>query len=145
MERLVREDARGLVLRLPQVVGLGGNPNTLTNFLHARIESGEQFDVWTLAERNLIDVADVAMIGEHIIEHAETFSSVVAVADVQSSAMLTIVHEMERVMGRKANYHCVRRGEPLEIDTSECAIAAEAVGVKLGPGYLTRLLKNYYG
>lgn len=145
MERMVLEDARGLVLRLPQVVGPGGNPNTLTNFLHARIESGEHFEVWTLAERNLIDVADVALIGEHVIEHADTFPSVVSIADVRASAMLTIVHEMERAMGRSANYHCVRRGDPLEIDTDACVIAAEAVGVKLGPGYLTRLLEKYYG
>jgi len=56
MESRVLADERGRVFRLPQVVGEGGNPHTLTNFLSQRIQSGEHFEVWVRSERNLIDV-----------------------------------------------------------------------------------------
>jgi nucleoside-diphosphate-sugar epimerase len=144
MEALVAADPRGLVLRLPQVVGRGGNPHTLTNFLRARIASGQIFDVWTLAERNLIDVEDVATIGVHIIDHSEDFSVVVPIADLRSSSMLLIVNEMERAMGSAANYRKVERGAPFPIDTTACERAARNVGIRLGDGYLRRLIEKYY-
>lgn len=145
MERIVLADPRGLVLRLPQVVGRGGNAHTLTNFLSARIATHQPFDVWTRAERNLIDVEDVAAIGGHIIANPECYSSLVSVADLRSSSMLLIVEEMERAIGRSACYRKLQKGAPFPIDTTECERAAGAVGVSLDAQYLRRLLVKYYG
>ena len=144
MERIVLADPRGLVLRLPQVVGRGGNAHTLTNFLSARIASHQPFDVWTRAERNLIDVEDVAAIGGHIIANPKSYSRLVSVADLRSSSMLLIVEEMERAIGRPACYRKVERGAPFPIDTKECERAAGAIGLSLGAQYLRRLIVKYY-
>lgn len=145
MESLVLSDPRGLVLRLPQVVGAGGNPHTLTNFLHSRIESGLPFDVWALAERNLIDIDDVASIGGHIIENRADFESMVPVAAINSKTMLYIVQEMERVLGKSANYRALEKGVPFPIDTEQCQRAAARLDIQLGEGYVPRLLQKYYG
>ena len=145
MEERVLDDPRGRVFRLPQVVGEGGNPHTLTNFLRARIESGQSFDVWAHAERNLIDIADVGAIGSHVLRQPGDFPKLMSLADVRSTNMLDIVHSMERVLDRRGIYRVLEQGVPFPIDTADCERAAIACGIRLGDGYLTALLRKYYG
>lgn len=143
MEALILADPRGQVFRLPQVVGSGGNPNTLVNFLRARIESGEHFQVWAHAERNLIDIDDVARIATHVLQHAQDYPRMMALADLRSSNMLTIVRQLEQTMGRKGNYVVLEKGALFPIDTDDCQRAASRCGVALGSGYLEALLAKY--
>ncbi|MGE8587780.1 NAD-dependent dehydratase [Stenotrophomonas sp. JAI102] len=145
MEVKVLADPRGRVFRLPQVVGEGGNPHTLTNFLRTRIESGEPFDVWARAERNLIDIQDVATLGTHVLRHATDFPRLMSLADIHSTNMLDIVHAMERVLERQGTYRILDQGVSFPIDTEDCERAAKASGVRLGDGYLNALLQKYYG
>ncbi|MEG2803310.1 NAD-dependent epimerase/dehydratase family protein [Stenotrophomonas sp.] len=144
MEARVLADPRGRVFRLPQVVGEGGNPHTLTNFLCARILSGEPFDVWAKAERNLIDIQDVAALGTHVLQHAEDYPRMMSLADIQSTNMLQIVRCMESVLGRAANCRVLEQGVAFPIDTRDCQRAAMDCGIPLGDGYLARLLARYY-
>ncbi len=145
MEARILADPRGQVFRLPQVVGEGGNPHTLTNFLRARIESGEQFDVWARAERNLIDIRDVAKLGTHVLRHPGAYPRMMALADSQSTNMLEIVRSMESVLGRPGNYRVLDQGVAFPLDTRDCQKAAEACGISLGGDYLRALLGRYYG
>jgi nucleoside-diphosphate-sugar epimerase len=144
MEALILADPRGRVFRLPQVVGAGGNPHTLTNFLRSRIESGESFDVWARAERNLIDIEDVAALGTHVLRHPADYPSMMSLADIQSTNMLDIVRNMEHVLGQQGNYQVLDQGVSFPIDTRDCQRAALACGIPLGEGYLRRLLGKYY-
>jgi len=144
MEARVLADPRGQVFRLPQVVGEGGNPHTLTNFLFARIQAGEPFDVWAKAERNLIDIRDVALLGTHVLRHAADYPRVMSLADTRSTNMLDIVRCMERVLDRQANCRVLDQGVAFPIDTRDCQRAALDCGVPLGEGYLSRLLARYY-
>lgn len=145
METRILEDDRGQVFRLPQVVGAGGNPHTLTNFLRARIESGEPFDVWARAQRNLIDIEDVAALGTHVLRHPGEFPRLMSLADVRSTDMLEIVRGMEAVLGRRGSYRVLDQGVAFPIDTADCERAAVACRIPLGTGYLERLLTKYYG
>ncbi|WP_145481443.1 NAD-dependent epimerase/dehydratase family protein [Stenotrophomonas rhizophila] len=145
MEKRILADPRGQVFRLPQVVGEGGNPNTLTNFLRARIERGESFDVWARAQRNLIDIQDVATLGTHVLRRPTEYPRMMSLADVVSTDMPEIVRVMEHVLGRRGNYRVLDLGVPFPIDTSDCERAAAVSGVRLGSGYLGRLLAKYYG
>ncbi len=63
-----REDAA--IFRLTQVVGAGGNPCTLTNFIYNKIKDGQPFEAWAQAERNLVDVEHVARIVSNLIEQS---------------------------------------------------------------------------
>lgn len=49
-----------LILRIGNIVGKGGNPNTLFNFLKSKIENQSQFAVHTNARRLLIDIDDIS-------------------------------------------------------------------------------------
>ena len=60
LERLVLEqDPRHIVMRLPQVVGRGGNPNNLLNFFRTKISKGETIRCYQNALRNLVAVEDI--------------------------------------------------------------------------------------
>lgn len=144
MEARILADPRGQVFRLPQVVGRGGNPHTLTNFLHTRIQSGEPFEVWARAERNLIDIEDVAILGTHVLRHPADYPAMMSLADTRSTCMPEIVQDMEHVLGLRANFTVLEQGVPFPIDTRDCQRAAQACGVPLGQGYLRSLLAKYY-
>lgn len=146
MESLVLARPGSLVVRLPQVVGRTPNASTLTNFLYSKITKGEPFNVWTLAERNLVDADDVAAIGAMAVERMPPDESRrMAVAACRSVPMLELVAIFERILGRKANYTEERRGAPLRIDASEAHRIASELDIDLGEGYVERILRKYYG
>ena len=146
MELIVLARPGGLVLRLPQVVGRTQNPHTLTNYLHGKISRGEEFGVWANAERNLIDVDDVAAIGAVALEQLRPSESrTMAIAARRSIPMLELVRLFEKVLGRKAVFHVDLRGAPLRIDASQADAIAAGIGIDLGHGYVERILRKYYG
>jgi len=146
MEKLVVSGASGLVVRLPQVVGPTGNPNTLTNFIRDRIERGEEFSVWAHAERNLIDVDDAAAITEAIIDRMHPAESgVVSIASECPIPMQELVTIFEKVLGKTAVYRLEAKGGRLHIDACFAQAIARELGIDLGGGYTERLLGKYYG
>lgn len=144
METLVLTAPHGLVLRLPQVVGHTGNSHTLTNFLRNHIVAGEHFTVWARAERNLIDVDDIARIGSWLATELPPKATAVSIAAIRSLPMPRIVEIFERVLGRAANCSYVEKGAPMTIDTRMVESLAPRLGMDLGEGYIERVIDKYY-
>ncbi|HEY0198044.1 MAG TPA: NAD-dependent epimerase/dehydratase family protein [Rhodanobacter sp.] len=145
MEALVLSASHGLVLRLPQVVGKTNNPHTLTNFLRDHILSGQHFKVWSSAERNLIDVDDVATIGVRLAIDLPPEPTVVSIASTHSKLMPEIVEIFERALGKTANCSYVLKGTPMIIDTAQAESLGKKLGIDLGVGYIERVIHKYYG
>jgi nucleoside-diphosphate-sugar epimerase len=145
MESRVLASAGGLVLRLPQVVGPAGNPRTLANYLRAKIMAGERFEVWRNAERNLIDVEDVAVIATAMIEDLDDARPLRSIATPYSLGMSEIVAIFERVLARTADFTLVDKGRALPVDATESVALAARLGIDFGPDYPERLLRKYYG
>jgi nucleoside-diphosphate-sugar epimerase len=144
MELQVLASMGGLVLRLPQVVGPAGNPRTLANYLHAKIMAGERFEVWRHAERNLIDVDDVAAIAAAMIEDRDDARPLRSIATPYSLGMPEIVALFERVLARTADFTMVDKGRALPVDATEAVALAARLGIDFGPDYPERLLRKYY-
>lgn len=144
MESRVLERDGSQVLRLPQVVGATGNPNTLTNFLHARVSNQEPFTVWAQAERNLIDIDDIVAIGSALIEQPPTDAPVISIASARSLTMPELVKIFERVLGKRAQASFIDRGDRLPIDSAIAVHTASRLGIDLGEGYVESLIRKYY-
>ncbi|CAH0196973.1 NAD-dependent epimerase/dehydratase family protein [Stenotrophomonas lactitubi] len=144
MEALVIGSGRGTVLRLPQVVGHTRNPNTLTNFLRDCILQERQLTLWAGAQRNLIDIDDVAAIATRILE-GDAPPPVVAIASPWSLPMPRIVDLFEQVLGRQARRVLVDRGEAMAIDSTLSEQIARDIGLDFGPDYPLRVIQKYYG
>ena len=144
MESLVLSSPDGLVLRLPQVVGVTENTHTLTNFLRDRISSGEHFTVWAHAERNLVDIDDIVNIGVALAKEMSNSGTMVSIAAKKSLLMPEIVRIFERVLDKPANYSVVEKGDSLSIDTGSIAAVSARLGIDLGDGYIEKVIKKYY-
>jgi nucleoside-diphosphate-sugar epimerase len=145
MEALVLASPTGYVLRLPQVVGPTGNPHTLTNFLRDRISSGERFTAWARAERNLVDIDDVAAIGSAMIDQWPGESRTISIAGSRSSTVPEIVAIFEHVLGRQANCTYEDKGHAMVVSAElACKVGAQ-LGIDLGDGYAERIVRKYYG
>ncbi len=144
MEQVVAQRPRHLILRLPQLAGRTPNPHTLLNYLHARIVRSERFKVFRGAERNIIDVDDVARIVVELVREgacAETIN----VACTRNEAIFDIVRCMEIVTGHRALFDIIDAGAGYAIDTSRIAPALARCRVSFPADYLHRTLEKYYG
>jgi hypothetical protein len=144
MESLVLSSRGGLVLRLPQVVGVTENTHTLTNFLRDRILADEHFTVWAHAERNLVDIDDIVAIGATLVAELDESPSIVSIAAKKSLLMPEIVKIVERAVGKSANYSIVEKGSPLTIDTTAISDVSNRLGIDFGDGYIERVIRKYY-
>jgi nucleoside-diphosphate-sugar epimerase len=144
MESIVLTSRLGLVLRLPQVVGRTSNRHTLTNFLHDSITAGKHFTVWRHAERNLIDVDDIARIGAALAVEMTGSTRAISIAAEKSLPMVDIVNIFEHVLGKKANYSVVDKGASMSIDTSTIREISARLGISLGDGYVENVISKYY-
>ncbi|MGH8037796.1 MAG: NAD-dependent epimerase/dehydratase family protein [Stenotrophomonas sp.] len=144
MEHLVSTSGSGTVFRLPQVVGRTRNPNTLTNYLRDCIVDGRSLTLWTRAQRNLIDIDDVALIATHLLSQARK-PSVLSIATPWSLAMPHLVSLFEQVLGRRAQVELIDRGEEMHIDSAVAEGVAADIGLDFGPDYPLRVIQKYYG
>lgn len=145
LEERVREREHHLVVRVPQLAGFSANPNTILNFLYARISRSEPFELWRFASRNIIDVADVVQIVLHLVLEQGACDETINVAGSANSTMFEIVHVLEQVTKQRALYTLVDRGADWSIDTSRIADAVRACGIRFDDHYLVRTIEKYYG
>jgi nucleoside-diphosphate-sugar epimerase len=139
LEQLVKDRGTYLICRLPIVAGKTSNPHTLLNFLHDRIQRSEEFDLFTKARRNVIDVADAAAILEWLVRggaHNQTIN----VAAPQDYAVTEIVGVFERITGKKAVVNRIDSGDSQDIDVRRISEA----DVDFSGDYLGRVLRRYY-
>lgn len=144
MEALVGRGTRQAIFRLPQVVGASPNPNLLTNFLYNKIRTGEHFNIWRNARRNLIDVEDVAAIVAHLVRTGDANQSIYNIACPFSLSVIDIVETFEFVLGQKAKYSVIEAGAGYAIDVPEVKRASADLGISFDHGYLERTVRKYY-
>lgn len=145
MEQLVLAgSSQNTVFRLPQVVGHSGNQHTLTNYLHDKISSGDPFQVWLNAKRNLIDVCDLADIASHLVTSRQASGTLVNIACPFSVSVLELVKIFEDLLHKQANYHAVAEGGVYEIETHRSQIAATELGITFDETYVRKLIGKYY-
>jgi len=144
MENWVARRARHLIVRLPQLAGRTPNPHTLLNYLHARIVRSERFQVFRGAERNIIDVDDVARIVVELVREGAC-AETVNVACTHSVAILDVVQCMADVVGHRALFDIIDAGAGYAIDTVRIRLALTRCGVSFTDDYLRRTIQKYYG
>lgn len=145
LEQLLQARApQWAIFRLPQVVGFGANPHTLTNYLYQQISSGQRFQVWRHARRNLIDISDVVTIATHLVKTGQAQGQVSNIACPFSVPILDLVKLFETVLIKKAHYDIVEAGADYAIDTRQTELAATEAGVRFDDDYVSKLIQKYY-
>ena len=145
MEEVIRRHAKKyLIFRVTQAVGKTTS-KTLVNYLFNMIRSGQRFEVWSKAYRNLIDCEDVFRICSYIIERRKYINRTINVASTQDVPVPRIVEIVEGVLNKKANYLLIDKGSDYAIDLAEMLPIVKEIGLEFDDLYPERVIRKYFG
>jgi nucleoside-diphosphate-sugar epimerase len=118
MENLIISKSNAyLILRVSNVVGYGGNKNTVINYFYNGIKQNIAFTLWEHAERNIIDVSDLVFVTKTLLEN-KIENKIINVANPNSIRVSEIVQSIEKFIGTKGKYTSLEKGKAVNIDIS---------------------------
>lgn len=143
MERLISEEFNEwLVLRLPTVVGHGGNSNNFFNFISNSLRRGEPVYVQRSLHRSLLDYQDIPTLAENLVDNLHNKTIDVCVDN--SETVLQITQRMRLALGSISDLIIIDDKKNQQIDN--CAIkrlVPETFQQVNVPDYNDRLIKKY--
>ena len=135
------------IFRLPQVVGNGGNKNTVLNFIFDAIKTGTEFKLWKNASRNFIDVNDIFTIVSQLLEtnkDSVLINRVINIANTESIYIPDLVYKIEKFLNKKALFKIVNSGFSYNIPVPEINNLILSGTFRFHSNYLLYLFKKYY-
>lgn len=145
IERIIRDNMeRYFILRVSNVAGRTTNPNTVLNYLIHHIRNGINFDLWTTAYRNIIDIDDVFYIAEELFNNIPPPKQPVNIGSPFNYAVKDIVTAIETFLGKRSNYVEINKGSCFAIDLSVAEPIFRRKQQLSAPEYLDYLLSRYY-
>ncbi len=147
IEHVIKENFKKyLIVRLPEVVGNNSNTNTLVNFFFNKIKNKEKFELWSKAQRSIIDIEDVAKVLVHFLSKKNFDNNLtINIANPKKSSALHIVKLFEEITKTKAKYDLVTKGEKnWEIDTSAVNDSMKDCEMDFKKNYLKNTLMKYF-
>lgn len=139
IERFIQNNTDNyLILRIGNIVGKGGNPNTLFNFLKSKIESGSSFSLHNKARRLFIDIDDIS---GFLKKNGQLKNQIVNVAFPDYYDLKTVVEAIQQKIGKKAAYQEIEFGDFYHVPFCE-NITDHFKGIA-AEDYLQNLIKKY--
>ncbi len=132
------------IFRISNLAGISSNPNTVLNFFFNHVKNGVNFDLWTNACRNIIDVDHAYLIIDHILKNNLFPNQVINIANPVNHQVKKIIAAIEGFLNISSNYIEIDRGACFDIDTSPIQPVIQKTGIWFGPEYLRDLLNKYY-
>jgi dolichol-phosphate mannosyltransferase len=145
MERLIQDTSkRHLIIRLPQVMGLDDSRSSLVNYLVNAINNQKPFEVWQLAQKNLIDIDDVHEIVGDLLKSKSHLNKIINVASTKQTSVVQLVQKIENFLGVKANCKVVNKGASFALDISEIIPILKKLKINFGEEYIDASLSKYF-
>lgn len=132
------------IFRISNLAGISSNPNTVLNFFFNHIRNGVNFDLWTNACRNIIDVDHSYLIIDHILKNNLFPNQIINIANPVNHQVKNIIAAIEAFLNIRSNYIEIDKGTCFDIDTSPIQPIIQKMGIWFGPEYLRDLLNKYY-
>lgn len=144
MEQLIKYSCKKyLILRVSNVVGKGGNPNLLMNYLIRSVNNNETINVHTKATRNLIDADDVKSITFQLIDNAD-LNKIINVAYIHNYKIIEILEIIERFYNKKLTLNLIKSGSGYDINVPDVESYFKINGLTDKESYLCKILKKFY-
>jgi len=144
MEQIIKNNCgKYFILRVSNVVGKGGNPNLLMNYLIRSVNNNETINVHTKATRNIIDAEDVKKITFALLKNAD-FNKIVNVAYLQNYAIIEILEIIEGYYNAKLDLNLIKSGSGYDIEIAEIRNYFKENGLSDKESYLKNILRKYY-
>ncbi|ASE63574.1 hypothetical protein CEQ15_19850 [Chryseobacterium indologenes] len=118
MEDYIQNHSKNyLILRIGNIVGRGGNPNTLFNYLKNQIKNNNEFTVHSKARRLLIDMDDITKFLE--INCVLLNNGIVNCAFPYYYDLKEIITAIENKTKQKGKYSEINEGDFYKVDFTE--------------------------
>ena len=144
IENLIEQSGNAyIIFRISNPVWYTHNPNTIFNYLINKINSGQDFVVWSGAKRNFIDIEDLLIIASYIIDHKSHENSIINIANTQNFAIVDIIIILEGVLWKKALYRTEEKWGIPVIDTSKITDIIKESNIQFDNQYMERLIHKY--
>lgn len=108
---------RFLILRIGNIVGKGGNPNTLFNFLKTQITDQKEFSLHLKARRLLLDIEDISRFLDSHCSGVD--NKTVSFAFPYYYDLKEIISALEKETGLTACYSEIDEGDFYKVDFDE--------------------------
>jgi nucleoside-diphosphate-sugar epimerase len=144
MEGIIRTNAKKYtIFRLPNVVGPVVNLDTLFYYLVDKVLKKKEFDLWSGAKRNIIDIDDVAKIINHIVDNNLFLNETVNVANLNDVTVDEIVNEISKYLGIDGKFTIVEYNDNYYIDLIKIKPIVRELGMNFNLNYLQIITKKY--
>ena len=106
IEKILVRNKNTIIIRLPQVVGVSKNKNTIFNYLKNKISKNRLFKLYSNCFRNFIDVADITKIILKISKLKKK-DKIYNLFYKKSIEVENLVTYLETLLQRKAKYNII--------------------------------------
>jgi len=145
MEQMVQKNAKHfLIVRLPDVFGVGGEVSLTALNVFDAINDGKEFDILEHEYKNIIDVDDVYDIVGELLKQKVCLNEIVNVASLCQTPVLKIVQLIENFIDKKAKYKLLSEGEKCDVDVSRIKPIVNDLEIEFNDTYFERILEKYY-
>ncbi len=132
------------IFRVSNLAGKSGNPNTVLNFIFYHVQHGINFDLWSNACRNILDIDNAYGVMDHILKNDLFLNQVINIANPTHYRVKDIVMAIERFLGIKSNYIEIDKGSCFDIDLELIRPIIQELKIGFGPEYLDDVLSKYF-
>ncbi len=142
MENLIRSLAHKYhIFRLSQVLGNGGNPNTIINSIKAKILNSETIQVFANATRNIISSDDIQKIVCLLLEADRFSNQTLNIATPWDMPIEEIVDCLGQHLQKRPHIQLLDVGSPLTTPIQEISNLNYDFGAATGPAYLRKIFQ----
>jgi len=112
MEKLIKKKSKNfLIIRLPQVIGFGGNNKNLINYFINKINSSEIIEIEKKTYRSIIDVSDLKKI---IVHSITTNKKIVNIYGFERIEVLKLAILVSELTNKPINILLKKRGKSIK-------------------------------
>ena len=145
MELIVKSQSKNYyIFRLPQVIGKGGNKNTLMNFLVNSIKNRSEFTLYKQTFKSIIDITDVIKMCDYIIDNNLYKSQIINIINPNYISVESIVKEIETFLKIAANYNTKLVVNNPNYDVNISKEISKEILIDFDVNYLSKILFKYY-
>jgi nucleoside-diphosphate-sugar epimerase len=140
MEEYIAHHSKNyLILRIGNLIGKGGNPNTLFNFLKNKIIQNDSFEIHTEARRLILGIEDLSLFIGGL--QSEKHNKILNFSYPYYYKPQEIVSALETEIGKESSYKEISDGDFYTVEF--CEEAMDYFKEKEPNDYLKELVKKY--
>ena len=141
MEKVLSSES-GYVIRLPNVVGIGGNESNLVNYLTRSIKSKNLLKIQKNATRYLLGIEELKLLVQDIIFTGSGLRRVTSLVPPISIHVTKIVSIIEAVLKTRAELELVDSGSSYSVDFTDTEFHSRNSGYRFSIDYYEKLLEE---